>query len=354
VIICAIVPAYFSWPQFPVVEGASPAEWEKSWDRIVQHKVDNPWFDYGRHFPGGGNEAKRTFRVVVPLVAHLTHTGLSGVRTTTWALQGVLLVCLLLAAERACHDRATALAAALVINGTYVGTSVWRDACHWFDNCSHAFMALALVARRPWLACSAVLLAAFTDERALIAVPAILVFHFLVGSTRATQVGIAASIPLYFLVRIVVTYTQGIVQPTAGIGEFAIVANNLENAAFGLWFALEGGWIVVAAGVCMAFAAGRRGLAVCLLGTTLLPAFAAFGVLDFTRSATYAFPAVLAALALHREQAGTIFGRLSPLRITVSAALVSLVVPNVFVMANVFVETSVPVRFLINWLRSGS
>ncbi len=201
VLLCGVLPAFFSWPGFPLTSDVRRS-WERYWDGVVQRRVDNPWYDYTAEFSPEKNEAKRNFRFLVPLVGHLTHTGVPGVHVTRFALHALLLVSLVLAAERACGDRGAALAAALAIAGTYVGTSVWRDTCRWFDNCAHAFLALALVARSPWLAGGAVLLAGFTDERSLLIVPLLVLFHVFTGSPRATSVGLAAAVPLYLISRL--------------------------------------------------------------------------------------------------------------------------------------------------------
>ncbi len=76
---------------------------------------------------------------------------------------------------------------------------------------------------------------------------------------------------------------------------------------------------------------------------------AATGVGDFTRSANYAFPASFVALAWLRHILGT--GPAELRRCTALAAVVSLIVPNVFVMGTVFHETSAPVHAVLLWLR---
>lgn len=349
VLLCGTLPAFFSWPGFPLTSELRRA-WEGYWDGVVQRKVDNPWHDYTTEFSPDKNEAKRNFRFLVPLVAHLTHTGLPGVHATRFALQAVLLLCLLLAAERACGDRGTALAAALAIAGTYVGTSVWRDVCRWFDNCAHAFLALALVARSPWLAGAAVLLAAFTDERSLLVVPLLLLFHVFTGSPRRTIIGLATAVPLYLLARIALGRAYGLGTPAAGIGETHIFITNLDNAAAGYWFALEGGWLLLLLALYRATNAQRTATGAALLLAALLPVAASTGVGDFTRSATYAFPAALVALAWLRHTLGASTTELR--RSAMLAAVVSLVVPNVFVMGNVFHENSAPIHAVLLWLRA--
>jgi hypothetical protein len=347
--VLALLPVVCSWPRF----GTDPAidrVWRPHFERVVAQKIADPWHDYTREFAPGKNEAKRNFRVAVPLVAHLTGTGLAGVHATRLALQAVLLLTLLLAAERACRDRRMALGLALAVAGTYVGTSVWRDVCLWFDHCAYGLLAVALLARGPGLAMGAVVLAAFTDERALLAVPALVAFHRWTGAGAAVRLALAAAVPAYVALRLGLRGPLEFWPPGQGVGNASVVARNLEVAAPGLWSALEGGWIaLVAAGAWLAReAAGRREAVLAVAG--LLPVAAAFAVGDFTRSAAYAFPAVLAAGAvLARPGAGEAGGR----RVAWLAAAWSLAVPNLFVMDQILVEQWLPVVAFNAWLGGG-
>jgi hypothetical protein len=348
-LLCAIVPAFFSWPEFPLPPDIRRA-WIEHWDQVVQFKVDDPAHDYTQEYPDGKNEAKRNFRIAVPLLAYLTHSGMTGVHVARFTLQAVLIICVLLAAERAAGDRLVALAAALAIAGTYTGTSVWRDVCRWFDNCTHAFLALALILRPPWLAGGAVVLAAFTDERALLIVPLLILFHWFTGSPRRTLIGLAAGIPGYVAIRLAFALAFHLRMPTTGIAEWDIFFINTDNVVTGYWFALEGGWLLVAIAIWRGWASGRSRAGLALALATALPVVAAMGVGDFTRSAAYAFPAVLAALALLRRSDLIAPAELRTLAVV--AAAVSLLTPNVFVMRNVFHESSVPVRLLLGWLQT--
>ncbi|HVU32610.1 MAG TPA: hypothetical protein VHE61_04200 [Opitutaceae bacterium] len=348
VVACALLPLFFSWPATSMSKQQA-AVFNAYWEQIVELKIANPLFDYRKAFEPGKNEAKRNFRLTVPLLARVTGTGITGVTVIRYALQLALLVALLLAAERACRDRLIALAVALAVAGTTVGTEVWRDLCLWFDNCAHAFMALALVATSPWAAGATVFLAALTDERALLGVPLLMVFHLAIGSRRSMQTGMVAGALLYVAVRAVFAQAMGFMPPLTGVAEHDILATNIASAPLGYWAALEGGWLLVGYAVWRLHATGRTGMALGFAALALLPIVASTAVGDFTRSASYGFAATLAALAVvcrPTEAAERPLVR----RLAIAAGVVSLLIPNVNVMRYIAVEQCLPVHAVVQWL----
>jgi hypothetical protein len=343
-LLCALLPPLFSWPELPPMPGNANAMWREYWRQVVKLKVDNPWFDYTRAFPVESNQAKRNFRMTVPILAHASGFGVAAVPAVRFAFQVLLLVCLLLAAERACGDRVAALAAALAVAGTYVGTSVWMDDWGWFDNCAQGLMLLALVVRRPFWTCAAVVVAAFTDERALVAVPLIVLFHFWTGSRRPAVWAPVVAIPFYLLTRLLVGIAFRIATASAGIATADMILPNLRVSMLGAWSSLEGGWLLVCVACLAAIRAGNKLWAAFLAVAAVVPVAASVIVIDFSRSASYAFPATLAALALWAAQLdgrGIAVDRASLRRWTALAAAVSLLSPNIFIMGRTFIQKNV-------------
>jgi hypothetical protein len=242
---------------------AGRAYWGRFWNDVLKLKVDDPGYDYTRDFAPESNPAKRNFRITVPLMAHASGLGMRAVPFIRFALQGVLLVGLLLAAERACGDRLAALCAALAVAGTYVGTSVWMDEWRWLDNCAQAFMVLALVARRPAWAVAALLAAAFTDERALIAAPLIALFHAWTGGRRGLAWAPVAAVPIYLGMRLFLSLALHLHNAAAGIGTADMILPNLRVSPLGAWGALKGGWLLVALGLDPCRQSARRILPGC-------------------------------------------------------------------------------------------
>jgi hypothetical protein len=326
------------------MQGNGNALGRQYWRTVVELKVNDPWLDYRRAFPAESNEAKRNFRIAVPLLAHATGFGIAAVPVVRFALQAVLLVGLLLAAERACGDRVAALATALAVAGTYVGTSVWMDDWGWFDNCAQAFMVAALVCRRPFWSCAVVVAAAFTDERALLAVPLIVLYRFWTGARRPLVWAPLIAVPAYFLGRLLAALAFRISTSMAGIAAADMIQPNLRVSVLGAWSSLEGGWLLVAIACVAALRARNRLGALLLAAAALVPVAASVAVIDFSRSASYAFPATLAALALWAMQPGengVAVDRATLRRWTAVAAALSLLSPDVFIMGRTFIHPNV-------------
>lgn len=343
-----VLPWFFSCPIFPPnPEGRETRT--RYWQGVVQRKIDHPLYDYAREFPPESNEAKRNFRLLVPLVARELNLGFMGVHVARFSLQAALILAVLIAAERACRDRASALGVALAISGTHIGTQVWRDPFYNFDNCAHAFIALALVARGPRLAGLAVLLGLFVDERVLCSVPLIALFGWLTERNWRTAPGLLVGAMIYFAVRVSVSARFGLQNPLSGVAVTQVLLPNLANIPPAFWFALEGGWLLLFLAAKNARVAQKEIVALWIFVFLLLIASGLVG--DFTRSTMYGFPATLVALA---ALAGP--ERLSLVRLratTAAAAAVSLLVPNAIVIwDNVSFESSMPVRILQAWLRS--
>jgi hypothetical protein len=342
-LLCAVLPPFFSWPALrPMPAGAQEA-WRQYWADVVQRKVQHPLHDYTGEFPDESNQAKRNF----PLLAHATGLGTRALPGIRFGLQAVLLLSLLLAAEKACADRPAALGIALAVAGTYVGTSVWMDEWGWFDNCAHAFIALAMAAGSPSLVAAAVVAGGFTDERALLAVPLVMAFHAWTGARRGLVVAPVTGALAYMALRLCLLLAAGLRTASSGIGTSDILHTNLHASGLGAWSALEGGWIVLAAAcVCSARLGRLREWA--LLGClALVPVAASAAVIDFSRSASYAFPATLAAAAL-LASAGPGFGpsRSAVRLVAAAAAAASLLAPNAFIMGQTFIQPSVLIRAL--------
>jgi len=160
------------------------------------------------------------------------------------------------------------------------------------------------------------------------AVPLLLLFHTFTGRSRPTRVAIAAALPVYLALRTALAAAQGLTTPLKGVGQLSIVLANVPRAPVGIWFALEGGWLLVALACVRAGAMSHSRNAIALLLAALLPVAAALIVGDLTRSAAYAFPATSAALALLQMASGLGVTRIR--RWTALAAAISLAIPMSF------------------------
>jgi hypothetical protein len=321
----------FSVPGLDVSDAAR-GHWRRYWTGVVQLKVDHPLADMGARYEAASNEAKRTFRITVPLVARLTRTGVRGAFLFNHLCAYLALVQLAWLAARLTGSRAAGAYTLLLVAGTYLGTASFKDLFGWFDSTTFAFLVTAAGAPSALATALGLVCGAFTDERALALAPAAMIVQVALARAegRPAAAGrrtatVIAVVLVYAALRAALTVLAGIATPPPPL-EWRELQRNLLRLAPALWSPLEGGWLLLAAA---AVAARRvRSWAALGIGLYLLAYVAAsLFVTDVTRSISPAFLFVLAALPFLRERLGP--SRLRTLLL--AGAVVSLLVPNVFV-----------------------
>ncbi len=262
---------------------------------------------------------KTTFRLTVPVIARTLHLGPLGIYLLQ-VLLGVLLIHLTLTlAHRHTQDRVMALFFTTGLVCTYAGSAAFFDTWGHFDAFAYFLLVLALASRRAPVIFGAVLLAAFTDERALIASAFVLLYHGLErrdGATTGSRstwpavVAVCASWSTYFAVRYCLNVQHGFATDTSGIG-MAVMWEQINPLAWGLWTGLEGAWLLVLAFFVM-LGLARDGKRMGLYGGALLVLIVVTSmVTDLTRSMAYAFVMLFPILAwlhgrLHADQLRTL------------------------------------------------
>jgi hypothetical protein len=208
----------------------------------------------------------------------------------------------------------TAALTALAAASTFLGASAFWDARGYFDALAIGLVLAAMACRAVAPVALLVLLAAFTDERALGA-GLLACFWFVVRGRREGASGRARWLPrpawgvllataAYVGARQVLARRFGLATP---IGETAAVGldqlrGQLTSMPFGVWSVLEGLWLPVLAGFALLWRRWRlpSGIVILVLALQLLSAHC---VWDVTRSGMYVFPVVfVSAAALARVE----------------------------------------------------
>lgn len=329
-VLCLSLPLLF----FPL---GSPFVYPEKADQfgrnIAQMKVDNPTFNYLEHFGPATNMAKRNFRILVPLVGHLTGTGVDGAKMFNLGMQAVLALALLLGIYRLTGSRRVALLMSLALLGNHLGVAPWLDSgCH-FDTAAYALIAVGLFAGSAWLVFAACLLGMFVDERVFTALPLLAIFYFLCRRDWGYYAGLALALGTALGGRWVLHHGYGLTTPSQGVADMDIWIANLRFYPLNSWLMFKGAWLVVAAGLTVAVATRQWLLFVGGVGLTLGLTVAPLLVLDLSRSNGYYFCLPLLGLAL--------VCRLAPKRedlvwISGWAAVTSLLAPNCLIVAQVF------------------
>jgi hypothetical protein len=188
---------------------------------------------------------------------------------------------------------------ALTVSSVYAGVSGFIEFRFLFDSVAYTFLILALLFRRWYLVFLMVFLAAWTDERALIASSFIFLYHLSLRGydlkslfrelLNPTVIAVLAAWGAYFILRFWLSHSCGFKTDAGGVNDFLTHANNL---AIGLWTGLEGAWIFVLAGIIGLILKKNYIFAFAFILCCCVSAFVAMSVADITRSMAYLLPAV--------------------------------------------------------------
>lgn len=332
----------FSFP-VPQQAGADNARiLDERWGRVVDEKVADPLRDMARHHPPKTNEAKRTFRITAPAVAYATGTGRTGARTFALACGYALLLATARLGQRLTGSRAGAASLTVMAAASYFGSAALVDHYWWFDSVAFAFLLAAMLTPQRAGRTAALVAAFFCDERALLVSPATALVGGPGTSRRGAWAATGVAIGLYAALRAGLTAALDLQTAVAGIG-VEEAAKHVSVAGWALWSGLEGGWLLVGAGLVWL---GRQPetRAATTVWVLYATAFAAscFLVHDVTRSLSFGFVFLFPLVAALRR-------RMPPAALhdlLLAAALASLIVPNVFVANRIDYQVDVVSHWL--------
>jgi hypothetical protein len=261
-------------------------------------------------------------------VLHLNRIGYF----TVLVLAGLVMFAVLhrVIADRTSHRYATLCCLALAF--CYLGEAYVADLNIFFDGIAIALAAGALVVTSEVAAAVLVLLALFTDERALITlVVGVLAVRVVTGRTRVG--GLLGGVAAYAVARTGLQLATELRTHTEGVG-LAITRDLGWRAPVGVLVAWGAVWLVIGRG--LAALRSRAGGAL-LIGAFVAASVSAVLVYDVTRTAAYAVPAVVAAMIVLYQQRPNVAER------TVWAAvLIGVCVPSMTVIEYFFWQLPLP------------
>jgi hypothetical protein len=302
---------FFSFPNYPRLYSEDNL---KLWGGLLE-KCNDPLMDMTTKYDPILHESKLNFRLTVPIVARLLGLGIKGI----FALQSLCGVLLLWAAAgvflQITNDRVTALFLTIGLGSTWAGTTGFVELRGMFDVVALLFLACGVLARGPLFAAVSVFLAAWTDERGLIASSLVYLAHVyrrydgtrgdrLLAFFSPTALGVVVSWVAYFASRYALAHTYHITTPAAG-ANVKVFINQLNNLPMGCWTALEGGWLLVLAAAFVLWRVRRVAFLSAYAVSLGIVLAVSMSVFDVTRSMAYALPAVFVALeVLARTESG--------------------------------------------------
>jgi hypothetical protein len=279
---------------------------ETTW-RDVQPLLEHPLIDPGK-LAAAGQDARLInlrFRRTVPVLAYLLHLGRTGLMLL-FALAGVvILFAALHTVEQVTASRRAAFFVCLAVACAWPGETAFHELRGgYYDAVALCFLVLALAVTSPVVSGACVFLAAWTDERALLASALVLLFAIsrseaggwrgvLSGKTAAVLVAWAA----YFASRVWLVSVQPLATTSGGLGLSTFI-EQFNAAPLGTWTGLGGCWILTGCGIVSGLLQRRRWMTLCFCGVLGLLVASAAAITDVTRTMSFALPAVFLAVSL--------------------------------------------------------
>lgn len=303
VAITTAVSLFLAFPSYDSLRGEEPG---RTW-KAVMIKADDLTRDLLKDFGPATNPAKVNFRLLMPIVARVTGLGIPGLLALQ-GLAGVLLFYLItLLAYRATSSRPTAALVTLMTGATYSGITSFVELRGLFDGVSICLLLACLYISNPRLIALLIFAAGWNDERALLAVPLLVVGRlverqggqaswwrpFLQGPLLGLYVGCL----LHVVSRWYYSTHFGIALPFGGTGP-RVLLDQINMIPMGVWTALEGGWLLVPACVLVLYREGRRLIAFLFIAAVAGLLVTALSVVDVSRSTAYCLPAVVVCLSV--------------------------------------------------------
>jgi hypothetical protein len=240
------------------------------------------------------HEAKLAFRLVPPLLVHTLHLSVS----EYYVVQGLLGVATLAGLAWLFHNVGyTRRDAALIVVGlafTYMGAVWFVDSQPYFDAIAATVLVTAMCVRHPAVVFVAGSVALWTDERAILALGVVALFH-LYRDRRNGALAAAAAFAAYVALRVFLGARYGLSTGKSEIGP-SVLVDFWTAMPLAIALALEGLWVLLV----VAYGTALRARQWTVVAAGVLTAgslAAAVMVNDVTRSTVYALPGVVFAIA---------------------------------------------------------
>lgn len=293
----------------------------------AQVKIDHPFADMGVLFPPDTHESKLTYRLTVPLLAHVLRFGRNGLIVVS-AAAGVLLLYLILSLGFSLTgSRKTAIFVCLAVACSWAGESAFHEVRGgYYDAIAVCLLILSMSTTRPFLIGSFVFLAGWTDERALLASSFVFLFWWLGNRLMSPRpAAVVAAWAAYLATRACLTIAFSLTPvTTVGVGP-ALLAQQFFLLPLALWSGLAGTWLPLAYSLSALIREKRLAAAASSAFFLVLVIVGAMSVIDVTRSMAYCLPALITTL---RYSGGRQNSTLQ--RVAISGGVLSFLVPGCY------------------------
>lgn len=275
---------------------------------VLERQAANPLTTAGDQYKDHAlHDAKLAFRLTLPLTMKVLHIDWRGLLAIQYGLGILMLFLVGKIAMDLFRDRIVALASVFGVASIYAGKAAFLQLGGMGDAFAFAFLTVAVAFRNPVVIFAAVIAACFTDERAVIVSPLLVVYWAMRDSDgrkpdwfNLQTITVAASILVAGIIRLVLMFGYGLHIPIGAGNDvgLSVLSINLPNLQYELPHVLAGLWLwpLVA---CILLVRNRWWFSLlAIVGVTGAIVAASFMVLDVDRSLAYTLPVVYASMAV--------------------------------------------------------
>ncbi|WP_229203356.1 hypothetical protein [Dyadobacter jejuensis] len=261
------------------------------------------------------------FRWVLPALYYLT----GGKLLVILGVQFALAVGFIYLLGRFCYQlfQNKVLTALVLLAVSNIFVSVWSfaDVHGYGDGIAYFFILLALTSQKKWVVGLAMLVAYFTDERAVVAGGYVLIFWAIIQADRDGKADFWSILKsmftgrslmvwlawvLYLSIRMYVKYTYFQAHHYSAVGLPVMFENQHRNGiGSSLWTAFEGTWLLLLAGALILKLQKRNWLLLLFVLGFLVLITTGIYVHDIDRAFGYGFPFILLSVAILKRHTST-------------------------------------------------
>lgn len=288
---------FFATPAYHYINEAFQ---QINWDATLR-KANNP-LDTLRDIPAGTHAAKKVFRITVPLIIGLFSLTPLSVYLMQFILGIFTFAILYFLFQNILKDRVSATLLSVGLGFIYFGKACFIDLFSWFDGWAFFFLLLGMLVKHPTIIFVFTFSAAWTDERAVLILPILILFHqinnfsnfdtkqissFININLRSLSVFLA--LVIYIAGRLLLSFHFDMHTPSVN-ANFMRMFDQTDFWGFGIWSFLEGFWILVLMSLIVMLKNKDYLLFTFIMIPIIIFSIVANMVNDVTRSGSYLVP----------------------------------------------------------------
>jgi len=270
------------------------------WAEVVKLQVAHPLtpidFEQVKALESTSHLEKIAFRISIPIIGRALHTGAASFLVLNYIAGLLFFPMLAHVANRLFQDRVSAAYVTFAFALSWAGVHFFNDYSYG-DGFAWVCLLAAIYFRHPLLIFGAVLIAGFTDERAIVGSAAAFLYWLSAATTdggddsrrhgRAALIAIGAAWLAYFGLRLYLTYAFGLKTGTSDIFTGFLWYHANFSIPYGVLGVFQGLWLWIAVGMIALYVSGRVIILLGFVATLACVLAIALSVYDIQRSLGY-------------------------------------------------------------------